>query len=54
MHVKLYYPKLDKKSALEIWKMNMRRIADSGLDITIKENEIKKFAKKLWADSEDK
>lgn len=34
--------------------MNLKRIADSDLDIDVKENEIKKFARKLWADTEDK
>ena len=54
VHIKLYYPKLDRKSTLEIWKMNIHRITTSDLDITVDEKEIKKFARKLWTDSEDK
>lgn len=34
--------------------MNLQRIADSGLDIDVREDEIKQFARKLWADSADK
>lgn len=34
--------------------MNLRRIAESHLDITIEEDQIKKFAKRMWADSADK
>jgi len=39
---------------MEIWKMNLRRITESHLDITIEEDQIKKFAKRMWADSADK
>lgn len=54
VHIKLYYPKLDRKSTLEIWKMNLRRVAESKeLDVDVKENEIKKFARRQWADSAD-
>ena len=52
VHIKLYYPKLDKKSTLEIWKMNIRRVAESEeLGVDIDEDEIKKFARRQWADS---
>ena len=54
VHIKLYYPKLDKKSTLAIWRMNLKRIAESDLDIDLKQDEIMKFAKKLWADSAEK
>lgn len=54
VHVKLYYPKLDRKSTLEIWRMNIRRVAESEeLGVDVKENEIKKFARRQWADSAD-
>ena len=54
VHIKLYYPKLDRKSTLEIWKMNIRRVAESReLDVDVKENEIRKFARRQWADSAD-
>ena len=32
----------------------MARIADSDIDMVVKEDEIKKFAKKMWAESADK
>lgn len=54
VHIKLYYPKLDRKSTLEIWKMNLKRIADSDLNIDVKEDDIRQFARKLWADSANK
>ena len=54
VHIKLYYPKLDRKSTLAIWKMNMKRILESDLNITVEEDQIKKFARKLWAEGADR
>ena len=52
VHIKLYYPKLDKKSTLEIWKMNIRRVAESvDLGVDVDEDEVKRFARRQWADS---
>ncbi len=34
--------------------MNQRRIADSELNINVKEDEIKQFAQKLWAGNANK
>ena len=52
VHIKLYYPKLDRKSTLEIWKMNIRRVTESEeVGVDVNEDEIKKFARRQWADS---
>lgn len=54
VHIKLYYPKLDRNSTLEIWYMNIQRVAKSKeLNLDIKVDEIRKFARRQWAESAD-
>jgi hypothetical protein len=52
IHISLYYPKLNKKTTSEIWKMNLRRILQANdVDIDIDEGGIRKFYKRHWKDN---
>ncbi|KAK8028429.1 AAA family ATPase, partial [Apiospora marii] len=56
LHLTLYYPKLERKQTVAIWKVNIRRLNDlnkkrfeCGQDpIEVQEGEILSFAKKHW------
>jgi hypothetical protein len=54
----LYYPKLDKKTSIQIWKNNIGRIRKEveaqNPDFDIREREIIKFAKDHFKDIKDK
>jgi hypothetical protein len=56
VHCALYYPPLDKKNTLKVWKMNLDRLdrqnssADSKLHIQFERKEIEEFAKAHWKD----
>ncbi|KAM0794220.1 hypothetical protein BDR22DRAFT_895391 [Usnea florida] len=54
VHIKLYYPKLRKQPTLQIWKINMKRIIDSDLEIDVDESQIMKFARQQWLDTANK
>ena len=54
IHISLYYPRLDHKSTLKIWNMNLKRIQRSGLDIDVDEERILKFAQAHWTASKKK
>ncbi|KAJ5836217.1 hypothetical protein N7447_002243 [Penicillium robsamsonii] len=58
IHVSLYYPKLDKKTSIQIWKNNIGRIRKEfeaqNPDFDIREKEIIKFAKEHFKDIKDK
>lgn len=51
IHISLYYPRLDHKSTLKIWNMNLKRIQRSGLDIDLDEERILNFAQSHWTAS---
>ncbi|KAJ5704061.1 hypothetical protein N7493_011199 [Penicillium malachiteum] len=54
IHVSLYYPKLDKKTSIQIWKNNIVRIRKEFeaqySDVEIRDKEIIKFAKEHFKD----
>lgn len=50
IHVSLYYPPLDERSTMQIWKMNLRRLADSKKHLEVNHKAIKKYAKKHFAE----
>ncbi|KAJ5999284.1 hypothetical protein N7451_007094 [Penicillium sp. IBT 35674x] len=58
IHVSLYYPKLDKKTSIQIWKNNIGRIRKEfkaqNPDFDIREKEIIQFAKEHFKDIKDK
>lgn len=54
IHISLYYPRLDHKSTLKIWDMNLKRIKRGDLDIDVDEERILKFAQAQWAASKKK
>ncbi|KAJ6031605.1 hypothetical protein N7540_002337 [Penicillium herquei] len=58
IHVSLYYPKLDKKTSIQIWKNNIGRIRKEFEaqypDSEIREKEIIKFAKEHFKDIKSK
>lgn len=54
IHISLYYPRLDRKSTLKIWEMNLKRIQRRGLDMDIDKDRILKFAQTHWAASKKK
>ncbi|OQE91922.1 hypothetical protein PENNAL_c0008G04685 [Penicillium nalgiovense] len=58
IHVSLYYPKLDKKTSIQIWKNNITRIRKEfeaqNPDFDIREKEIIRFAKEHFKNIKDK
>ncbi|KAJ5726047.1 uncharacterized protein N7483_007404 [Penicillium malachiteum] len=58
IHVSLYYPKLDKKTSIQIWKNNIGRIRkefeSQYPDSEIRDKEIIKFAKEHFKDIKSK
>ncbi|KAJ5703972.1 hypothetical protein N7493_011110 [Penicillium malachiteum] len=58
IHVSLYYPKLDKKTSIQIWKNNIGRIRKEFEvqypDSEIRDKEIIKFAKEHFKDIKNK
>ncbi|KAJ5494612.1 hypothetical protein N7463_010699 [Penicillium fimorum] len=58
IHVSLYYPKLDKKTSIQIWRNNIGRIRKEfkaqNQDFDIREKEIIKFAKEHFKDIKEK
>lgn len=54
IHISLYYPKLDRKSTIKIWEMNITRIKRSNLNIDIEEDCILQFAEDHWFSSKQK
>ena len=49
IHVSLYYPQLNKKTTIEIWKMNLKRLVENKKHIEVDSKAIKKYAKKHYA-----
>ncbi|KAL8726302.1 MAG: hypothetical protein Q9166_006804 [cf. Caloplaca sp. 2 TL-2023] len=45
IHVSLYYPALDKRSTLKVWKMNLERLAKSKKALQVESEEIYEYAK---------
>ncbi|KAL8688805.1 MAG: hypothetical protein Q9218_005370 [Villophora microphyllina] len=45
IHVKLYYPILDKRATLKIWKMNLERLAKSKKTMEVEADEIYEYAR---------
>lgn len=50
IHVSLYYPSLDKRSTLKIWKMNLERLSKSKKALEIEGEEIYEYARKQYRD----
>ncbi|KAL9018868.1 MAG: hypothetical protein Q9185_003839 [Variospora sp. 1 TL-2023] len=48
IHVSLYYPALDKRSTLKIWKMNLDRLAKSKKALEVEADEIYEYARKHY------
>ncbi|KAI4178841.1 MAG: hypothetical protein LQ346_007337 [Caloplaca aetnensis] len=48
IHVSLYYPALDKRSTLKIWKMNLERLSKSKKALHTEADEIYEYAKKHY------
>lgn len=48
IHVALYYPPLDEKSAMEIWKMNLQRLIEHRHNFDAEVKEITKYAKRHY------
>jgi len=48
IHVSLYYPALDKRSTLKIWKMNLERLAKSKRALKVEAEEIYEYARKHY------
>lgn len=48
IHVSLYYPPLDKRSTLKIWKMNLERLSKSKKALEIESSEIYEYARKHY------
>ncbi|CAI7583659.1 unnamed protein product [Penicillium glandicola] len=48
IHISLYYPKLGKEQAKQIWQKNIQKVRNSHLDIDIEAKEIEKFADEHW------
>ncbi|KAL8759679.1 MAG: hypothetical protein Q9184_003542 [Pyrenodesmia sp. 2 TL-2023] len=48
IHVSLYYPALDKRSTLKIWKMNLDRLSKSKKTLHTEAGEIYEYAKKHY------
>jgi hypothetical protein len=51
IHISLYYPALDKRSTLKVWKMNLERTKKGKGNMEINESEIIAFAKHHYATS---
>lgn len=45
IHVKLYYPVLDKRATLKIWKMNLERLDKSKKSMEVEADEIYEYAR---------
>ena len=45
IHVSLYYPALDKRSTLKIWKMNLDRLAKSKKSLEVEAKEVYEYAR---------
>ncbi len=48
IHVSLYYPALDKRSTLKIWKMNLERLAKSKKALRVEADEVYEYARKHY------
>ena len=48
IHVSLYYPPLDKKSTVQIWKMNLQRLVDSKRYFEVDRDAILDYAKEHY------
>ncbi|KAL8721255.1 MAG: hypothetical protein Q9225_002032 [Loekoesia sp. 1 TL-2023] len=48
IHVSLYYPALDRRSTLKIWKMNLDRLAKSKKPLEVEAEEIYEYARKHY------
>ncbi|EPE26297.1 P-loop containing nucleoside triphosphate hydrolase [Glarea lozoyensis ATCC 20868] len=51
IHISLYYPRLDRPSTKQVWERNISRLRQSGLDIDIEEDRIRKFYERHWAEN---
>ncbi|KAH0537570.1 hypothetical protein FGG08_005636 [Glutinoglossum americanum] len=51
IHISLYYPALNKKSTLKVWKMNLERTKRGKLNLKVNDQEIIEFAKHHYASS---
>jgi hypothetical protein len=52
IHVSIYYPPLDETSTNRIWSMNIKKLADMGVDCDRKD--IKNFRDQFWLKTLDK
>jgi len=54
IHISLYFPALNRRTTLEVWKVNLRRLKRLGeqqsLHVDVDKDEILKFAKHLYKD----
>ena len=48
IHISLYYPPLNKRSTLKIWKMNLERLAKSKQTLEVDSEEIYEYARKHY------
>ncbi|KAL8786278.1 MAG: hypothetical protein Q9213_002873 [Squamulea squamosa] len=48
IHVKLYYPTLDKHSTRKVWKMNLERLAKNKKTLEVEADEIYEYAKEHY------
>ncbi|KAL6721425.1 hypothetical protein ACLMJK_000528 [Lecanora helva] len=48
IHVSLYFPQLDEKTTIKIWKMNLKRLIDNKKHIEVDGKAIKKYARKHY------
>lgn len=50
IHVSLYYPPLDQKSTMQIWKMNLNRLVTNRRHLEVDRKKIESYAKKHYKD----
>ena len=51
IHISLYYPKLNEESTKQIWDRNLVHIRESGLNIDMEEEKIKRFRGRHWEEN---
>jgi hypothetical protein len=50
IHVSLYYPPLNKRSTIKIWKMNLQRLAKNKKELEVEAEEIEEYARQHYKD----
>lgn len=54
IHISLYYPRLTRTSTEDIWKLNLRRIAENpGFNMDIEKEKILEFSRLHWVQNQD-